>query len=274
MLPKRLLALTIFAALAVLQPCVLRAQMWQPTNGLYGGGFSSVVENRGVLFGEFGSYGIFRSTDEGVTWSPANQNLPPSVGNLVSDGTHVFLGSEYQIYMWSDDSMSWVARTPFGLSIDVAPIGAYKNNLYGCADGVYRSRDTGLTWTQIDTGLTDNTNVTSFAVVDSFIFIVTLSGESFRSSDNGDHWTELDTGNTGFQVFSFVTMGKDLFAGCYQGMLYSTDYGATWASCDSGLPVQNISVMAVLGSTIIVSASPGYTFRTTVEHVGKCNPSG
>src|ERR1700734_2662099 len=114
MFPKRLLALTLFAALAVMPPCVLRAQ-WQPMNGIYGGGFSSVVENEGVLFGEF-SYGIFRSTNDGITWSPANRNLPNvTIWGFVSDGTHVFLGSD-RIYMWSDDSMAWVPRTPFGES--------------------------------------------------------------------------------------------------------------------------------------------------------------
>ena len=77
MFPKGLLALTFFAALAVMLPRVLRAQ-WQPTNGLYGGGFSSVVENEGgPLFGEF-SYGMFRSTDDGTItkWSLGESESP------------------------------------------------------------------------------------------------------------------------------------------------------------------------------------------------------
>ncbi len=258
MFPKGLLALTFFAALAVMLPCVLRAQ-WQPTNGLYGGGFSSVVENEGVLFGEF-SYGMFRLTDDGITWSPANRNLPNvTIWGLVSDGTHVFLGSD-RIYMWSDDSMAWVPRTPFGESELAYPLGTFRNILYAGNGPVYRSEDEGLSWTKIESDILSNSVAFCLAAVDSFIFIEGQNGdgdscELFRSSDSGNHWTELDSGTT--LVWCLTTLGKNLFAGSSQGVLRSTDYGVTWDTCDNGLPRQLIRTIAIHGSTLAVHAGQG-----------------
>ncbi len=259
MFPKRLLALILFAALAAMPPCVLRAQ-WQPTNGLYGGEIQSIVESNSALFVRIEGYDVFRSTDGGITWLSANQGLPFSSGNLVSDGTHVFVGSSDQIYMWSDDSMSWASRSSFGNSSYGTPLGVKGNYLYtNSSEGIYRSTNLGSTWKEIDTGITElgNLSVTSFKALDSFLFVGMTYNGIFRSSDNGDHWIQLDSGMLTPDIFCLATEGKTLFAGSYDGVLRSTDFGASWQSVDSGLPVQNIYSLAVLGNTIVASAPPG-----------------
>src|ERR1039458_2291182 len=69
MLPKRLIALTLFAsALAVMPPCVLRAQ-WVQTNGPYGGRIAGLTIMGKNLFASTYEGLVLRSTDNGQNWT-------------------------------------------------------------------------------------------------------------------------------------------------------------------------------------------------------------
>ena len=69
MFPKRLLALTLFAALAVMPTCVLRAQ-WVRTNGPNGGAVYALAEIGTNLFAGTDG-GVFITTDNGTSWASA-----------------------------------------------------------------------------------------------------------------------------------------------------------------------------------------------------------
>ncbi len=83
--------------------------------------------------------------------------------------------------------------------------------------GVYRSFDSGSTWTQVNNGLT-STYVHPLAVVGANLFAGTwlgLGAGVYRSLDSGTSWTRVNNGLTDTAVYSFAVNG--VFApGTYQ----------------------------------------------------------
>jgi len=66
------------------------------------------------------------------------------------------------------------------------------NALRVLGDGVFRSTDNGDSWTQVNTGLT-NESVGCLAINSSgHIFAGTYGGGIFRSTDNGGTWTAVN----------------------------------------------------------------------------------
>ena len=106
-------------------------------------------------------------------------------------------------------------------------------------DGLYRSTDNGITWSQISGG-----SVSSITLDQSErIFWVTTCCV-YRSSDGGESRTEiLFTANLPRQV------GVDLLGNIYvataEEVLFSTDDGMTWDDLTGGLPSVNTSSVAI-----------------------------
>jgi hypothetical protein len=91
MFPKRFIALILFAALAVMPTCGLRAQ-WVQTNGPYGGDVGSIAVIGKNIFAGVNGCGIFLSTDEGISWAPVDSELWSDTYSLVVSGTKLFVG--------------------------------------------------------------------------------------------------------------------------------------------------------------------------------------
>src|ERR1035441_2975170 len=99
MFTKRLIALTLFAALATMPTCVLRAQ-WVQTNGPYGGAIQCFCVSGANLYAG-NLFGVFLSKDDGASWIAVNNGLPNGLRSthdvvaLASIGTIIFAGAIY-----------------------------------------------------------------------------------------------------------------------------------------------------------------------------------
>ncbi len=286
MFPKRLLALTLFAALAVMPPCVLRAQ-WVQTNGLYEGVVMSIAGNGEDLFANIGGFNtgvgtsVYRSTNSGVSWSEANKGLPPDdttgfsgITGLLSIGNRVFLAnSNYSpttIYLWSDARSRWIEAGTFSQEVNNNTFGAFgKFLLVGAVGGIARSSDEGSSWTFVDSASNQPSfecSVTSFASIDTLLFAGTSGVRSwgqgiFRSSDSGNHWIRIDLADSG-NIWSLVAIGNKLFAATDSGVRFSTDFGISWNGLNNGLP-SGVGVLAALGNTLIAGTDGGIYIIST-----------
>jgi len=130
----------------------------------------------GTLFmGTFGN-GIFKSRDGGLHWEAISEGL-------------------------SDPYIMTLLIRP---SPDKKP-GASKSVIFaGTARfGVFRSRDEGLHWEHVNTGLA-NTQVSAL-LYDSKNKLYAATGDGvFRSDDHGDHWTPHNTGLSDVLVRSLI----------------------------------------------------------------------
>jgi photosystem II stability/assembly factor-like uncharacterized protein len=84
-------------------------------------------------------------------------------------------------------------------------------------NGVFRSLDGGVTWTQVNEGLT-NPSVKAIVMAGEALFAATLGGGVFLSTDNGDSWTPINNGLISMSVRSLTVKGRTLFAGTDGGV--------------------------------------------------------
>lgn len=107
--------------------------------------------------------------------------------------------------------------------------------------GVRRSTDDGDTWDNVFDAYNGRTIT---AGEDGYLYASVWPFPDdeglYRSSDNGDTWDLLVTVPSGNNIFSITasiaTNPVTLFAGTRNGVLRSTDNGATWAFSSSGIP--------------------------------------
>ena len=240
----------------------LRAQ-WVPTNGPYRAAINAfAVSGTDLYVGTFGA-GIFRSTDNGTTWTSLNNHLPwTSLGGgdtsldvtcIAFKGANIFVGV-YSIY----DYLAGVFRsTNLGATWSRASSGLWDNAINDFAvignclfaatsgSGVYLSTDDGTTWKMSNTGLTNLTNNNSLAVRGTHLFVGNGGCGAFRSTDNANTWLQVNSGLMDTLVTVLEVLDHDLYAGTYRaGVFRSTDDGASWNPIDSGLTRRYITSLA------------------------------
>jgi PKD repeat protein len=188
-------------------------------------GQSSVVMPDGniVLMGGYGSSynemnDVWRSTDEGATWTVVNTSAgwaPSYVFNceVMPDGSIVVIPSgTNSVWRSKDEGATWTeVNTNAGWSIRWAPscvvmpdgsivlMGGQDSN--GIEDDVWRSTDEGATWTEVNTsaGWPARDDFSSVAMPDGSIVLMggwTSFGQTnnvWRSTDDGATWTEVNT---------------------------------------------------------------------------------
>ncbi|MBI3596395.1 MAG: hypothetical protein HY203_04495 [Nitrospirae bacterium] len=167
-----MLGLVVLIAVGISPNANSQMQMPDPRNSVQ----ALALDTNGTLFmGTFGN-GIFKSRDGGLHWE------------AISEG----LGDPYIMTLLIKPSRE---KTP----------GASKSIIFaGTARfGVFRSRDEGLHWEHVNTGLA-NTQVSAL-LYDSRSRLYAATGDGvFRSEDHGDHWTAHNTGLNDVLVRSLI----------------------------------------------------------------------
>ncbi|MCF8239775.1 MAG: T9SS type A sorting domain-containing protein [Melioribacteraceae bacterium] len=100
--------------------------------------------------------------------------------------------------------------------------------------GIYRSKDCGLSWQQINNGI-DNRDIEKIHITASNIILASAAGASgsgvFRSLDFGDSWTRIDPYQYAWNFHGISEVNKILYAfdSNNSAKVYkSTDSGLTW----------------------------------------------
>jgi ligand-binding sensor domain-containing protein len=167
-------------------------------------------------------HGVLVSTNDGDTWSTANNGLPAAgaINGLVFD---------------SDHHQLWAAT----------------------ALGVYRSDDKGITWKALNSGLPSGSvvNVVRIASMsggpDGLVYAGTNHG-FFRSSDSGIHWMPSEESLSGTNIHTILVdfrYPSTLYIGTGVGAFRSDDKGQNWSSIGPGLPRGQSVYALILGAT-------------------------
>lgn len=218
---------------------ITQAQQWVKTNGPYGGDISSFVANGTTIFAGSFSNGVFRSTNNGDTWTQANTGLTGLyVSCLAGSGSTIYAGTyDGGVFRTSDNGEHWthvnVGKRPIVFSVVVSdsiimvacnePDRKNGNGLY--LGVVYRSLDNGTTWKEISPSYYDN--ITSLSVLGKTFFGGTQYGGLYVSSNNGNSWEYKRY--FGSRTVTFVVSGSNLIASAYTDYLYqSNDTGKVW----------------------------------------------
>jgi len=152
--------------------------------------------NRNMLFAGTRNRGVYRSTDNGGSWS-LNRFSDTAINVLAANGKNVFAGTDSGVYRSTDNGGTWIKS---GLSAtDIRALLSYGTAiLAGTKTGVYFSTDNGSAWISASIGLPK---------------AVKRNAGGINNSDEGFHW--LNDGN----VIALAVSGTAIYAACrFQGV--------------------------------------------------------
>ena len=158
--------------------------------------------------------------------------------------------SEGEIFKSHDEGDALTRITAEKMGNPVIALAVFGATVYAgtYGSGVFRSDDSGDSWTAANEGLTDRKVCALLAVNEDTVFAGTAEGGIFRTMDGGDSWVEVNTGLTNTTVGELAVIGKTIYAGMRERLVYSVNGGASWQ------PVQISSVPdEYLFSTLSVS---------------------
>lgn len=227
-----------------------------------------VPTDQSTWFVAVGSGGLWKTTNAGTTWTPVFDDQPSySIGDVALDPSNpevVWVGTGENV---SGRHVAW-------------------------GDGVYRSRDGGLSWTQM--GLESSEHIGKILIDprDGNVVLVAAEGPLwspggergvFRSADGGESWTQVlvideDTGATDLEfdpenpdvVYAATFQRRRhiwgyLAGGPGSGIHKSTDGGLTWREVSTGLPGGDLGKIALA----VTPANPDLVYATVEAGEGR-----
>ncbi len=226
---------------------------WVQTNGPRNFTISTMAPIGTDLFFAADYLGIYRSTNNGVSWTSVNNGIGAGYSNLLAvtdsnTASPMLFASNtgVDVARSSDHGQSWVAADTGLPGLSFFALASCGSDLYaGLHQGVFRSTNHGASWTNVSSGLPTNPNIMNFAIIGDLtaspiIFAGTANG-LYRSSDKGETWTPVSSVSNN-HIWTITASGTNLFAGMSSnttslafGVSRSTDNGLTWNSVGNGL---------------------------------------
>ena len=238
---------------------------WTQTNGPYGGDVTALHATlEGTLFTGTIQGGIFRSTDGGKTWAPANEGLRvyvdkmlPSIFAFAQKENILYAGTGGDLFYSINGGGSWQQMTRLE-DPGITAVAFINDALYiGRPDkGIFRSDDDGESWIPINDGLAYR-DIQRLIVSGSTLFAKTPNGV-FRLKAGENSWTKLvivdawKLNTAESDITGFTVSGEIIYAATGDGdLLRSRDMGDWWASIKPKKAIQRLDgELAAVGNTI------------------------
>ena len=181
---------------------------WSQTNGPDGGFFSEIIETNSALFLNTGSGGVYKSVNNGGSWSPSNSGIPfnTTIYSLIEDNGILYI------------------------SVD--------------RNGVYTSIDSGINWVPINTGIETETFY-SLLVDGNNIYAGNANGGITYSNNGGQNWSFIGGDLASNRINDFQIFNSKVYAGGTK-LVESSDQGATWQEVSiEGININGIRTIHV-----------------------------
>ena len=205
--------------------------------------------------------GIWKSINNGSTWTPLTDELPQiGVSGIAVDYSNsnvIYIatgdkdaGDSYSVgvYKSTDGGLTW---NPTGVMGSSNPSSAgdlvihpTNNQILWCAtnNGIYKTTNAGNTWSQVQSGDFAQGNIRLKSDDPTTIYAVS-NNRFFRSTDTGSTFTQISTGlpNSSSRLLLDVTSANASYIyilsaatdGSMQGIYRSTDGGSNWTKTSS-----------------------------------------
>jgi photosystem II stability/assembly factor-like uncharacterized protein len=209
------------------------------------------------------SLNIFKSTDNGATWTGTAGLAGNIVNSLAIKGGVVWaffsaLPNDSGIARSTDNGNTWqivpsiITNAGESIVSDNAIIVAEDNF-------IWRSTDDGASWDVVEQFAL--TGIGAFAKAGTKLFGAARTGIQ-TSTDNGASWNFEPFSNG---AFSFSAVGSTIYLGSNNKVFKSTDLGATWIDMSTGLGKGGIQALLYDGATLFAGtpADAAGIYRST-----------
>jgi photosystem II stability/assembly factor-like uncharacterized protein len=242
----------------------------------------SLAEGLGYVFaGANGVESVYRSTDNGDTWSAANNGLPPvaSINGICTAGNTLYAATDRGIYSSADSGGHWKADTAGlsmgefypGLNRGTVGIALAGSNLYTMKQywgSVYTSPTDSISWMKIAADTLQSGY--AIAAVDTYVFFATQKG-IYLYDESGGAWHARNNGlpvNDSTWLISCLLTSSDSLLFAYLGAssshsyvqeLYVTsDLGQTWTHVnDTVFSSASVTTMAASRDFLFIGTAMG-----------------
>jgi hypothetical protein len=200
-----------------------------------------------------GVAGAFRSNDNGGSWVSSSKGITAQrINSVLSFSGATLAGGDFGVYRASGVPFStqWLASGLDNQAVNALATmrsGSTLVTIAGTNAGVYRSLDTGKTWTNINAGdsmgVLQREQVLSVATDGGIIYAGTSNNGLFRSRDLGQTWQRV--GGRIDPIRSMLIAFRRLYIAHGRNIEVSLDSGATWRTVLQGsdcLPVTSLAV--------------------------------
>ena len=223
-----------------------------------------------------GSAGFYYSTNNGDSWNTFAAGPDTTVTAIVGSGDTLVAGTTSgKVFVSTNLGQTWRDTLVSSFAPSIRGVAMMKSILFvtTAGDGVFRSSDGGISWTNINNGFTDDPAwVRPIAVIDSTLFTgidYSGNGGAWRSTNKGDIWENVSgirmtvttappigTVNVYYKQYVMLVHGSKLFAGTFgYGLLTSDDLGTTWHHVNTPFRQYVLSELVAYGDTLLAGTS-------------------
>lgn len=241
-----------------------------------------VVKDSSLFAGTSGG-GVFVCSPPGSRWEHSSDGLSDSIVQfLLLDGGSILAGTLGGVFRTTDNGVTWVVAGEELRGMPVRVLASAEGVLVAGTngDGIQVSRDQGASWSSANSGLS-NLSLFSLASMGNHLWAGTYGG-MFRCEVPSMSWSSLSLSKTPTgmasrpyeqapgkesegmvpaapkTVYSLAILGGALYVGTYgMGVFRSTDFGATWSPCNSGLLNLSLYVLRTMGDRLYAGSFDG-----------------
>ncbi|MBK6933283.1 MAG: hypothetical protein IPH12_21410 [Saprospirales bacterium] len=268
----------IITTLLLCQLAFAAAAQWQSLNGPSGDGVTDfILSGNDLLVSTYN--GVFRSSDNGVSWVLASDDLLGiRIDGMIRQNTALFAFSDTddRLFRSDDEGLSWTEIVFTGIPYTIHnfhQIAATNSALFLFTPNLFRSDDGGKTWAAIAPPAVLTYYYARLFTAGDVLFVSAPNYGIYRSADQGDTW-ELLTAALPKAPYRGFVYGDQLAASLYTNSSWkiyqSPDLGQTWTLDETpGLSgsvdrygVHNGKLYGISGNTIWSRPLNGNTWNT------------
>ena len=225
--------------------------------------YDFAVQGNEIYAGTYGS-GIFKSTDNGITWQAKNNGLRNfEIESFQVKNDAIFASTHEGIFKSTNGGDLWEIVFPIKLVYSMTQInGVLFGGICSCSGGgIVRSTDDGYTWEPVVNGLI-NYNITALISLNNTVYAGSGNGV-FRTTNYGDEWISMMSGlpeNT--SVACFATKGDTLIIGTNEsGAYYMKQQDSVFRPFGTGIP-QGVKINRIVSynSHLFASTAIGFYY--------------
>jgi photosystem II stability/assembly factor-like uncharacterized protein len=154
------------------------------------------------------------------------------------------------IYRSNDYGLTWTEKNKGIKDLQIKCLEITDSFVYAAGWSVNRSNNQGENWTEVRNGLL-SLYTYSLAHNETYTYVGSLGGLVFYSTNDGDLWNTIPIPGINSSIIELVVVDSILFAGTAgDGIFRTKDKGSHWESVNSGLTNLTIQALGVSGTTM------------------------